>query len=363
MKLSDQADLVRLFADPTRVRLLHLLEREELTVAELTRITRVAQSRVSTHLARLREAGLVRDRRAGPKGFHALRDGDMPDEARKLWELLRADARDRVLATDRQRLDALLRERGGTWADSVAGHMERHYSPGRTWEAALRGLLGLARLGRVLDVASGDCAISELVAPRARSVTCLDSSATVLAAGRRRLSHLPRVSFRRGDMHALPFRDGSFDHVLLLACLDYAREPAVAIAEACRVLAPGGNLVAVTLKRHSHREVAERYNHVQMGFEPAGLRLTFEGQGLAVELCGVTSVERRPPHFEVITVHARKEELGPVDARKEEAGAVHAREGGVITVRAPRDPESAGPATTAPGKAHGPQAPSRSPHQ
>lgn len=305
MKLADQADLVRLFADPTRVRLLHLLEREELTVAELTHITRVGQSRVSTHLARLREAGLVRDRRAGSSSFHALRNGDIPEEARRLWELLRADARDPVLAEDRQRLEGLLRERGGTWADSVAGHMERHYSPGRTWEAALRGLLGLARLGRVLDVASGDCAISELIAPRARSVTCLDASATVLAAGKRRLGHL---SFRRGDMHALPFRDGSFDHVLLLACLDYARRPAKAIAEACRVLAPLGNLVAVTLRRHAHRDVAERYNHVQMGFEPAELRRMFEKNGLLVELCDVTSRERRPPHFEVITVHARRED-------------------------------------------------------
>jgi len=304
MKLTDQADLVRLFADPTRVRLLHLLEREELTVAELTHITRAPQSRVSTHLARLREAGIVRDRRAGPKSFHALRDGDMPDDARRLWELLRADARDPVLTEDGRRLEALLRERGGTWADSVAGHMERHYSPGRTWEAALRGLLGLARLGRVLDVASGDCAIAELVAPRARSVTCLDSSATVLAAGKRRLGHL---SFFRGDMHALPFGDASFDHVLLLACLDYARRPAVAVAEACRVLAPGGNLVAATVKRHAWKDVADRYNHVQMGFEPADLRRMFERNGLRVDLCDVTSRERRPPHFEVLTVHARRE--------------------------------------------------------
>jgi len=303
MKLADQTDLVRLFADPTRVRLLHLLEREELTVAELTHITRVAQSRVSTHLSRLREAGLVRDRRAGPKSFHALRNGDMPPAARALWDLLRRDAKDPVLALDRQRLEALLRERGGAWADAVAGHMERHYSPGRTWEAALRGLLGLARLGRVLDIASGDCAIAELVAPRAESVTCLDASATMLAAGKRRLGHL---AFLRGDMHALPFADGSFDHVLLLACLDYATRPAVAAAEAARVLVPGGNLVAVTLKRHAHKDVAARYNHVQMGFEPPELRRMFPA--LAIDLCDVTSVERRPPHFEVLTLHARKGE-------------------------------------------------------
>jgi ArsR family transcriptional regulator len=306
MKLADQTELVRLFADPTRVRLLHLLEREELTVAELTHVTRVPQSRVSTHLAKLRGAGLVRDRRAGPRSFHALRDGDMPAGARALWELLRNDARDPVLALDRQRLETLLRERGGAWADSVAGHMERHYSPGRTWEAALRGLLGLARLGRVLDVASGDCAIAELIAPRAESVTCLDASATVLAAGKRRLGHL---SFLRGDMHALPLADASFDHVLLLACLDYASRPDAAAAEACRVLAPGGNLVAVTLRRHKHRDAAARYNHVQTGFEPPELRRMF--RGLSIDLCDVTSVERRPPHFEILTLHGRK--AGPPD--------------------------------------------------
>jgi len=306
MKLADQTDLVRLFADPTRVRLLHLVEREELTVAELTRITRIGQSRVSTHLARLREAGLVRDRRAGASSFHALRERDMPAEARRLWEILRRDARDHVLADDRRRLEELLRQRGGTWADSVAGHMERHYSPGRTWEAALRGVLGLARLGRVLDIASGDCAIAELVAPRARSVTCIDTSATVLAAGRRRLARLANVSFRRADMHALPFRDGSFGEVLLLACLDYAHRPEAAVAEACRVLRRGGRLVAVTLRRHAHPEVGARYNHVQTGFEPGELRGMFGRAGLAVDLCEITSRERRAPHFEVITVHGGK---------------------------------------------------------
>lgn len=306
MKLQDQADLVRLFADPTRARLLHLLEQEELTVAELTRVTRMGQSRVSTHLAKLKEAGLVRDRRAGAASFHALRDGDMPAEARRLWELLRAGARDPVLAEDRRRLAELLRERGGTWADAVAGHMERHYSPGRTWEAALRGLLGLLRLGRTLDIASGDCAIAELLAPRARSVTCVDLSATVLAAGRRRLARLLNVAYRRADMHALPFRDGSFDHVLLLACLCYAKRPARAVAEACRVLKRGGSLVAVALARHSHGDVAARYNHVRMGFEEDELRRLLETNGLEVDSCGVTSRERRAPHFEVITVHAHK---------------------------------------------------------
>ena len=306
--LAAATDLMRLLGDPTRVRLLSLLAEEELTVAELTEVTHLAQSRVSTHLGKLREAGLVRDRRAGTSSFYRVRQKGMPAEARRLWEVVQATASDPLLEQDAARLSEVARARGGgrSWADSVAGRMERHYSPGRTWEAALRGLLGLLRLGAVLDVASGDCAIAELLAPRARGVTCLDSSTTVLAAGRRRMAHLPHVSYRRGDMQALPFRDASFDQVLLLACLGYADDPARTVAEAARVLKPGGNVVAATLRKHDHKDVVTRYDHVQMGFDVGQLRRWFEAAGLTVELCDVTSREARSPHFSVITVHASR---------------------------------------------------------
>jgi ArsR family transcriptional regulator len=306
--LAAATDLMRLLGDPTRVRLMSLLFREELTVAELTQVTRLAQSRVSTHLGKLREAGLVRDRRAGTSSYYRVTQKNMPVDARRLWEVVRVTARDPLLEQDASRLREVVAARSGgvSWADAVAGQMERHYSPGRTWEAALRGLLGLARLGSVLDVASGDCAIAELVAPRARGVTCTDISATVLAAGRRRLAHLPHVSFRRGDMHALPFRDASFDHVLMLACLGYADDPPKAIAEAARVLKPGGNVVAATLREHDHKDVVARYDHVQSGFDAGRLRQWFEAAGLTVELCDVTSRDSRSPHFAVITVHASR---------------------------------------------------------
>ena len=308
MSLTGTTDLVRLLGDPTRVRLLALLGAEELTVAEITRVTRLSQSRVSTHLGKLKDAGLVRDRRAGASSYYTLNAVRMPPEARDLWGLVRAAAQDPLLDQDRARVDEVVRARGGaaTWADTVAGSMERHYSPGRTWEAALRGLLGLARLGSVLDIASGDCAIAELVAPRARSVTCIDNSDTVLRAGRKRLRRFFHVSFRRADMHALPFLEASFDHVLMLVCLCYADAPARAVAEAARVLRPGGTLAAVTLRKHRHKEAVARYDHVQLGFAPDELRGLFEGAGLRVGFCDVTSRERRAPHFEVLTLHAEK---------------------------------------------------------
>ena len=302
MNLALATDLFKLLGDPTRVRLMSLLEGEELTVAELTRITRLAQSRVSTHLGRLREANLLRDRKAGASTYYSV-NPSMPAAALSAWALVRDSAEDPLLDQDAERL----KERHRTWADAVAGQMERHYSPGRTWQATLRGLLGLLKLGHVLDVASGDCALAELIAPRATTVTCLDSSATVLKAGRRRLRHLDgRVGFRRGDMHALPFPDATFDHVLLLACLSYAADPQRAVAEAARVLKPGGDLVAVTLRKHGHQELVERYDQLQYGFEVEPLRAMLSAAGLDIALCEVTSRERRSPHLEVITVHATK---------------------------------------------------------
>jgi ArsR family transcriptional regulator len=303
--LDQTADLLRLLGDPTRVRLLSLLATtEQLSVAELVRVTRLPQPRVSTHLARLREAGLVRDRRNGSGSFYTL--DEAPAAVRTLWEALRASTRDPVLDEDRARVREVLEERGGSWADRVAGQMDRHYSPGRSWESALRGLLGLCSLGRVLDVASGDGALAELIAPRARQVTCLDLSPRVAAAGAARLAHLPHVAFRVGDMHALPFKAGEFDQVLLAHALSYASDPALALCEASRVLCAGGKLAAQTLAAHRHLERTRRYGHLQAGFAPRALGSLAERAGLRVTLCSVTSREKRRPHLEVITLHAEK---------------------------------------------------------
>lgn len=293
----------KLFADHTRLRLLALLSREELAVAELTAATGLAQSRVSTHLRKLREAGLLVPRKVGTSTFYSLDADGMSQPAREFWGMLSGSVEDALIDEDRLRLASYRSRSGRTWADSVAGRMERRYSPGRTWESATRALLGLFELGDVLDVASGDGALAELLAPRARSVTCLDWSPTVTAAGRRRS---PTLRFHRGDMQALPFRDHSFDQVLLVNSLTYARDPERVVSEAARVLRPGGRLIATTLRAHGHDSVARDYNHLQLGFVPERLAQLFTDAGLKVELCRVTSTERRAPHFQVLTVHAHQ---------------------------------------------------------
>src|SRR5688572_9055953 len=210
-----------LLGDPTRVRLLSLLAERELSVAELTQIMEVGQSRVSTHLARLREAGVLRDRRDGASVRYALHEGGMPPEVERAWAALARDLQDPVLEADRRRLEALLRarDRGAQWADAVAGEMERHYSPGRTWEALARGFLGLVELGDVLDAGSGDGTVAHLLAARARSVTCLDRSPRMARAAATRLGDRGNARVLVGDVAAVPAADRSFDQALLFNVL------------------------------------------------------------------------------------------------------------------------------------------------
>ena len=303
--LDSTSDILSLLSDATRMRLMALLGQEELTVAEVMSVTQLGQSKVSTHLGKLKNAGLLRDRRAGASVFYAVNEASMPPHASRVWTFLSEQMNDPLLEKDRERCLLAVRARAsGSWADAVAGEMERHYSPGRTWEATARGLIGLIRSGAGLDVGSGDGTMAELLATQSERVACVDVNPKMIAAGRERLAHLPNVTFHEADMHELPFGDASFDRVLLFNSLTYAARPARALAEASRVLRPGGQLSIVTLKAHKHELAREGYNHVHLGFEPKAVRSWLTTAGLIVDLCQVTSRERREPHFEVLTIYA-----------------------------------------------------------
>ena len=308
MDLEDWSVRLKVFADATRVRLLALLELEELTVAELSSITRLAQPRVSTHLAKLKEAGLVRDRRAGVSAYYRFDEAALDPAQQALWQALRSGSDDPLLRQDAERLPIVLAARAAdqNWADSVAGDMERHYSPGRTWEALARTALPLLETGDVLDIASGDGVLAELVAPHSRRYVCIDTSARVVAAASERLRRLPNVEVREGDMHALPFKDRSFDLVVLMHALTYASKPAQAVTEAARVLRPGGRLLLCSLARHEHKAAVEAYGHVNLGFSDKELRRFVDKAGLQVSSLETVTREKRPPHFEVISLIANK---------------------------------------------------------
>ena len=307
MDLATASSTLRLLADPTRVRLLALLEHEELTVAELAAVLHLAQPRVSTHLAKLKEADLVRDRRAGVSAYY--RANNEGDEAQhNLLSSLRESIDDALLREDAARLPGVLahRAREEGWADTVAGDMERHYSPGRTWETLARSLLQLLATGDVLDIASGDGVTAELLAPHAHSIVCVDSSERVVEAAAKRLAAFDNVEVRQGDMHALDLGKQRFDLVLMLHALTYAEHPAQAVAEAARLLRPGGRLLAVTLGKHDHRAVVEPFDHRNLGFRSEQLANFARAAGLEVFSATRISRERKAPHFEVISMLARK---------------------------------------------------------
>lgn len=312
MNLDQTTSLCRLLGDPTRLRLLSLLRDNELTVAEITRVTQLAQSRVSTHLAKLREAGLLRDRRSGVSVFYRFDATQLQEQLQPadalLWNSLLEQTQDAMLADDQKRLLELLASRnsGLTWAEGVAGDMRRHYSPGRTWEATSRGVFGLLQLGNVLDMASGDGALAESLAPHCQHYTAVDISQKVLDAGADRLQPIKNIDFVCADMHNTGLPDASYDQILLLHALTYSQAPEQVAHEAARLLKPGGQLAVATLNKHQHSEQTAEFNHVNNGHSAEELRALFEQAGLTVTLCDITSRETKPPHFEVITLSATR---------------------------------------------------------
>jgi ArsR family transcriptional regulator len=312
MSLDQSLAILRALGDPTRVRLLAVLDGEELTVAELQRILDVPQPRASTHLARLKDTGFVLDRVDGPHRYYRRADGATDPEARASWTALEGSlSGDAQIARDRQRRDTVLAERRGagqSWVDRVAGSLDRHYSPGRTWESLARALALVPSLGDVADLGCGDGAIAELLAPAARRIVGVDSSARMVEAGRRRLkrAQLPHVELRQGDMHAPPLEDASFDFVLLQQSLQYAEDPARVLREVARVLRPGGRTLVVTLASHRHDEVRATYGHVHLGFKPQQLARFCRGAGLRVLHLTSAGRERRPPQFEALALVGEK---------------------------------------------------------
>src|SRR5690606_17678938 len=153
---------------------------------------------------------------------------------------------------------------------------------------------------------SGDGVLAELLAPHAQRYVCIDTSARVVAAASERLSTLPNMEARESAMHKLPFDDGSFDLVVLMHALTYASHPAKAVAECARVIRPGGRLMLCSLARHEHKAAVEAYGHVNLGFTGKELRKFVEKAGLEVSSLETVTREKRPPHFEVISLIAHK---------------------------------------------------------
>jgi SAM-dependent methyltransferase len=305
MNLGQYTDALALLADQNRMRLCALLRDQELCVTDLVRVTGIAQSRVSTHLGRLREAGFVRDRRNGPQSFYALETRSLPVAVRACLDEA-VSSGDPTLEGDRKRLKELESERRGGGVETVADDLERDYSPGRTWQSLAAGTAALLQLGDVLDVGSGDGAAAATIAPYCRSLTCIDTNPRLIEAARARLARHENVRTQEADAHELPFGDASFDAVLVFHTLTYAERPARVLAECARVLRPGGRLVVLCLDEHRQSEVTARYGERHPGFSPRALRGMLARAGLSVFSARIASREIRRPDLQVVLAVAEK---------------------------------------------------------
>jgi ubiquinone/menaquinone biosynthesis C-methylase UbiE len=277
---------LRALAEPTRLRLLALAARGAFCVVELTEILGQSQPRLSRHLKLLAEAGLLERAREGANVWFAIPAGPAGVLARDLLARLPED--DPVLAADRRHAARVLAERariasesfrrqGADWDEMRALGLD---AP--AVEAALLRLLPERGLGRVLDIGTGTGRLLELLAPRAEAVLGVDASRAMLALARSRLARagLAHCAVRLADMYRLPLPDAGFDLAVLQMVLHYAEDPANVLAEAARVLVPGGRLVVVDLAEHDQFERAERLAHRWPGFSRPSMARLLAGAGL-----------------------------------------------------------------------------------
>lgn len=304
MVLNQFVETLNLLGDESRIRLCALIRDRELCVTDLVRVTGISQSRVSTHLGRLREAGFVRDRRQGQQSFYALALDSLPETARSVLEQA-TRSNDPTLESDQTRLAELDAERRGG-APELADDIERYYSPGRTWQSLSAAFAALLDLGDVLDVGSGDGSAASSLAPYCRSLTCIDKSERMIDVARERLHRFQHATARVADVHELPFEVGAFDAVLLFHTLTYAEKPARALTECARVLRPGGRLVLLCLDEHRQQEMTAPYGERHPGFSPARVRELLVQSGLTVRTAEVTCRESRKPHLQVVLAIAQK---------------------------------------------------------
>ncbi|MBM3878465.1 MAG: metalloregulator ArsR/SmtB family transcription factor [Verrucomicrobia bacterium] len=296
---------LRALSDPTRLRILALLDKAELSVNELQEITHMGQSRISTHLGLLLEAGLLESRREGRRTFYRVRPPVDEGQGQWLRWAERGASELPESGADQVNLRRIVRrraDRAQVYFNQVAGRFDRRYGPGRSWQAFGQMLLRILPPLAVADLGSGEGLVSGLLAARCRKIIAVDNSEKIVrfGAAQAKKNGLKNLEFRLGDLQDPPIESGSVDLVILSQALHHAVEPARAISGAHRVLRPGGQVMILDLLAHRFEQAHELYGDRWLGFSESDLqRWLEEARFKAVEIA-VVAREEQPPQFETI---------------------------------------------------------------
>lgn len=282
-------ELFRSLADPTRLRILGLLRAMELSVGELAQVLGQSQPRVSRHVKILIDAGLAERRKEGSWVFLSL---GRPDRIERLFTLLdqweALDGEDPWAVADKARLAAVKADRAAAAERYFAQHASEwdelrslHIAESEV-EAAIARALGERPVGRLVDIGTGTGRMIELFGPAANSALGIDRSPEMLRLARVKLTEagIPATELRQGDMYALPLQSRSADTVIIHQVLHYAQQPAAAIAEATRLLAPGGRLLVIDFAPHEREELRTRDAHARLGFADEAVLKWMDAAGL-----------------------------------------------------------------------------------
>jgi ubiquinone/menaquinone biosynthesis C-methylase UbiE/DNA-binding transcriptional ArsR family regulator len=302
---------LRALSDATRLRIVALLEKDELSVNELQEITRMGQSRISTHLGLLQDSGLVESRREGKRTFYKLNAGAGGGANEFIQLAIRGAKELPEHGGDQINLKRILarrREQAQVFFNQIAGRFDRVYGPGRSWQAFGHLLLRILPPLTVADLGAGEGLLSELLARRCKKVIAVDNSEKIVAFGaaKAKKNNLKNLEFRLGDLQNPPLESNSVDLVILSQALHHAEEPAKALESAHKILRPRGQIMILDLLKHNFEKAHELYGDRWLGFAESDLHRWLESAGFKKIEISVVAHEEQPPHFETVLAGGEK---------------------------------------------------------